>query len=64
MKEFTYKEVAILVLALVAVFAFLQTSSSIWTLAFWREFLLKLVVYGAVIEVVVIILGSFKRDKG
>ena len=58
MKKFTFKQVLILVIVIVAGIAFVETSSPMWTSAFWREFLLKLLIYGAVSEFVVIALGS------
>lgn len=63
MKEFTLKQVFILVFAIVAGIAFIETSSPIWTSAFWREFLLKLLVYGAVAEFIVIALGVWTEKR-
>jgi hypothetical protein len=63
MKEFSFKQVLILVFAIVSAIAFVETSSPMWTSAFWREFLLKLLIYGAISEFVVIALGSCKGDK-
>lgn len=54
-KEFTFKQVFILVAVLVVGFAFLQTSAPMWTFKFWREFLLNVMVYGAVSEFLVIL---------
>ena len=63
-KQFTSKQIYILVLAIVAGIAFIETSAgAIWTLGFWREFLLKVIIYGAVCEFVVILLGSFSKEK-
>jgi len=56
---FTGKQVVVLVLSIVAAIAFVETSPPVWTGGFWREFLLKLIVYGVVAEFVVIALGSW-----
>ena len=61
MKEFTFKEVVILVIAIIAGIAFLESSGSMLSLMFWRQFLLKLIVYGAASEFIVIILGTFQK---
>lgn len=58
-KVFSAKQVYILVFAIVVSIAFLETSDPIWTSEFWREFVLKVFVYGAVVEFVVIVLGQF-----
>jgi len=58
MKKFTTKQVFVLVLAIVMGIAFIETSSPVWTLLFWREFLLKLMVYGLVSEFIVVALSS------
>jgi hypothetical protein len=63
MKEFSAKQVFILVLCIVAFIAFLETSSPTWTSEFWREFVLKLVAYGAASEIVVVILAGTKNFK-
>ncbi|MFH0968981.1 MAG: hypothetical protein V1804_00540 [Patescibacteria group bacterium] len=57
---FTSRQVFILVLCVVAGIAFLETSEPVWTLSFLRQFGLKLIIYGAVSEFVVLILGSTK----
>lgn len=57
------KQVYILVIAIVAVFAFLDTSDPVWTGSFWREFGLKLLVYGAVTEFVVIFFAQFSKNN-
>ncbi|MDP3792946.1 MAG: hypothetical protein Q8Q89_04455 [bacterium] len=62
MKKFTSKQVFILVLAIVAGIAFMETSSPIWTSAFWREFLLNLLLYGVISEFVVIALSILKKN--
>lgn len=56
MKEFSLKEVVILVFATVSGIAFLETSGPVWTWAFGREFLLKLLVYCSVSVVIAIVL--------
>ncbi len=60
-KEFTLKQVLILVLAIIAAIAILETpaAGAMWTWTFWRAFLLKFIVYGAVCEFVVIILADY-----
>jgi len=63
MKKFTLKQVFILVLAIVAGIAFIETSAPIWTFAFGREFLLKLLAYGAISEFIVIALSTFTKDS-
>jgi len=60
MKKFTLKQILILVLCIVAGIAFLETSAPIWSLSFLREFGLKLLVYGAISEIIVIFLASTK----
>jgi len=57
-ETFTQKQVLILVIAIVAGIAFAETSSPMWSLSFWREFGLKLIIYGAISEFVVILLSS------
>jgi hypothetical protein len=64
MKEkFTTKEVAILIIAIVAGIAFLETSHPLWTGKFWREFILKVVVYGVVVEFILLGLAQFGNRK-
>jgi hypothetical protein len=58
MKTFTSKQVLILVLAIVAGIAFMETSAPMWSLSFLREFGLKLLIYGAISEFIVVIWGS------
>lgn len=60
MKTFTSKQVFILVFCIVAGIAFSETSAPMWSLSFLREFGLKLLIYGAVSEIVVIILSQTK----
>ncbi|KKQ22019.1 MAG: hypothetical protein US35_C0014G0019 [Parcubacteria group bacterium GW2011_GWA2_37_10] len=59
MEEFSGKQVLILVATIVIGIAFVETSSPMWTSLFWREFLLKVLIYGAVSEFMVIATGSF-----
>jgi len=63
MKKFSTKQVFILVLAIVAGIAFMETSSPIWTLDFFRGFLLKLLMYGATSVFVVFVLGKWIEKK-
>lgn len=56
-KKFSEKQVLILVLAVIAGIAFMETSFPVWTVAFLREFLLKLIGYAVVSEFVVIMLA-------
>jgi hypothetical protein len=58
MKEYTAKQVLILVAAIITGIAFIETSGPIWSWTFWRQFLLNLLVYGAVSVVIVIALGA------
>lgn len=58
-KKFTAKQVYILVFAIVAGIAFLQTSYPMWTSEFWKEFLFNVLIYGVVCEFVVVLLGQF-----
>lgn len=58
-KKFTSKQVYIIVFAIVASFAFLETSHPVWTGEFLREFFSKLFVYGLVTEFIVILLADF-----
>jgi len=50
----TLKQVSKLVFVIVAGIAFVETSSPMWSLAFLKEFLLKVIIYGAVAEFMVI----------
>jgi hypothetical protein len=59
MKTFTSKQVFVLVFAIVAGIAFMETSQPLSTGAFWREFLTKLLLYGVVSEFVVVALASW-----
>jgi hypothetical protein len=61
MKEFTTKQVLILVFAIIVGIAFIETSSPLWTFIFWREFLLKILVYGAISEFIVIALSVWTK---
>ena len=59
-KEFTPKQVLILILAVVVAIAFMETSAgAIWTWTFWRVFLLKIIIYGTISEFVVILLSNY-----
>ena len=60
-KSFTTKQVVILVLVIVAAIAFLETSQPVLTGAFWRAFLLKVLIYGAVSEFVVVALCAWTK---
>jgi hypothetical protein len=53
-KEYTSKQVLILVGAIISAIAFLETSGPMWTWTFWRQFLLNLLVYGGVSVVIII----------
>ena len=59
-KRFTNKQVFILILAIIAGIALMETTggSAIWTWTFLREFLQKMVLYGATTVVVVMLLGK------
>jgi len=57
-KEYTSKQVLILVGAIISAIAFLETSGPVWSWTFWRQFLLNLLIYSAVSVFVVIALGS------
>jgi hypothetical protein len=59
MKEFTLKQVVILVAAIITGIAFIETSGPVWTWTFWREFLLNLLVYVAISVVIVLALGAW-----
>lgn len=60
MKTFTSKQVLILVFCIVAGIAFAETSAPIWSLSFFREFGLKLFIYGGISEIVVVLLSQTK----
>jgi hypothetical protein len=62
MKKYSVKEVQSLVIFLVVVFAFMNTSSAIWTSDFWRQFIYNIFVYGAITEVAILIFYSFKKE--
>ena len=56
MKDFTPKQVFILVFAIIVVFSFLHTSGPLWTFIFWRKFLLNILMHGIVSLIVMIAL--------
>lgn len=61
-KEFTTKQVYVLVFAIVVAIAFVETpAGAIWNWDFWKEFLLKVFICGSVVEFVVILLASFSK---
>ena len=61
-KEFTAKQVYILVFAIVVAIAFVETpAGAIWNWDFWKAFLLKVFIYGGVVEFVVILLANFSK---
>jgi hypothetical protein len=63
-KQFTAKQVYILVFAIVVGIAFIETpAGAIWTSKFLREFLLKVVLYTAACEFIVVLLSSFSKEK-
>ena len=53
-KQFTVRQVFILVLLIVMAIAFFETDYNLWTQQFWREFGLKVIAYGFISEIVVI----------
>jgi hypothetical protein len=55
-KVFTAKQIYILVFAIVVAIAFLESDS-------WRIFGVKVILYGCVIEFVVIALAGFLKEK-
>ena len=57
-KEYTSKQVLVLVVAIISAIAFLETSGPIWSWTFWRQFLLNLFIYSAVSVIVGIALGG------
>ena len=61
MKKFTTKQVFILVFAIIVGIAFMETSSPLWTFIFWRGFLLKILLYGAISEFIVIALSVWTK---
>lgn len=52
-----------LALAIIAGVSFVETSSPMWTGEFWREFGLKVLIYGFVVEFVVILLAQFMNKN-
>lgn len=63
-KIFTSKQVYVLVFAIIAGIAFMETSAvAIWTSEFWREYLLKVFMYGVVVEIIVLLLVSSSKDE-
>jgi len=64
-KKFTAKQVYILVFFVVAGIAFAETpAGAIWTTEFWKEFLLKVIIYGGIVEFVVVLLSNgFSKEK-
>ena len=64
MKDFTVKKCLIVVHTIVVVFAFLDTSEAMSTLAFWRHFLYNSLINVVIAWVVIIALGPFFNNKG
>lgn len=62
MKEFSFKQVVVLILSIIAVIAFLGTTGPVWTFDFWRQFLLNLFLYVGVSAFVVILISSFNKN--
>ena len=63
-KKFAAKQVYILVFALVVGIAFVETTAvAIWTSIFWKEFLLKVMIYGVIAEFIAVFLASFQRNR-
>ena len=63
-KIFTVKQVYILVFVIVVGIAFIETSTgAIWVFKFWREFLLKVIIYGGIAEFIVLLSGSSWAKK-
>ena len=56
-KNLTDKQVYILIVAIITAIAFLESGYS------WRDFGLKVLVYGAVSAFVAILLGTMQRNK-
>ncbi|OGN29859.1 MAG: hypothetical protein A3A33_01050 [Candidatus Yanofskybacteria bacterium RIFCSPLOWO2_01_FULL_49_25] len=62
-KDLTNKQVYILVFAIIAGIAFMESSHSISTGIFWREYILKILGYGLVIEFIVVLLAGFMKES-
>lgn len=60
-EKITAKQVYILVFAIVVGIAFMETSGAMWTSQFWKEFLLNVIVYGVIVEFVIILINVFKK---
>ena len=59
-KEFTLKQVNILVFTVIVGIAFIETlGGAIWTIKFLKEFLLNIIVYSAVAAIIFVIFGEF-----
>ncbi len=55
MKTFTINEVYVLVLAILVDIAIIETDGgAMWTWVFWRQFLLNIMLYGLIVEVLII----------
>jgi len=63
MKTFSGKQVTAIVMGVIVGISFVETSLPIWTLEFWREFILKVIIYCVVSFFVVFILGQTKLFK-
>lgn len=59
-KRFTNKQVFVLILAIIAGIALMETTggNAVWTWTFLREFLQKMLLYGATTVVVVMLVGK------
>ena len=60
-KTYSGKEVTIIVIVIIAGIALAETSLPMWTLGFWREFIVKFLTYcgvSAFVLIVLAVLGS------
>ncbi|MFA4857952.1 MAG: hypothetical protein WC901_04730 [Candidatus Margulisiibacteriota bacterium] len=64
-EQFTAKQVYVLVFAIVVGIAFIETSKgAVWEWIFWKEFLPKVIVYGVIVEFVVVCLSNYLSKRG
>ena len=62
-KSFTDRQVFVLIFCIVAGISFIETSEAMWSLAFWKEFALNLILYGVIVEFIVILLSNFLNKE-
>ena len=60
-KTFSAKELYGVAGTIVVAIALIETSGPVWSIEFWRQFLLNIIIYVAVSVIAVLLLQSFKK---